>query len=297
MTSPPTQARASHMTGILLMLASVCGSSTGGLFVRMTEAASAWELVLWRSVFMMILVTAVLAVWHKGRVIGPIIATGWAGVACGAFLGTTFFCFLFALKFTTVANTHVIMGTTPFVAALVAWLVLGERVQRATLIAITMGVVGIVIMFWDSLATGKGLIGNLFAFGVALAMAFNLMLLRRQVGRVDMVPSVMYAGLFSSLLALPFAWPIATSSHDLLVIAGLGVVQLGIPLLLMTTAARHLSAAEVAFFLLLEVILAPAYVWLAFGEQPSVWALIGGLIVLVSLAVNILFSERRATAT
>jgi len=283
-----------HMTGILLMLATVCGSSTGGLLVRLTEAASAWELVLWRSVFMVVLLLAVLGVQHKGRVIGSITAMGWPGIVCGLFLGGTFFCFLFALKFTTVANTHVIMGTTPFVAALIAWLALGERIGRASLIAITVGVLGIVVMFWDSLASGTGLVGNLFAFGVALAMAINLTVLRGQSGRADMIPSVLLAGVFSSALALPFAWPLSTSTHDLIVIAALGIFQLGIPLILMTLASRHLTAAEVAFFLLLEVILAPAYVWLAFGERPSGWALTGGLIVLASLAANAFFGSRTA---
>ena len=63
-------------------------------------------------------------------------------------------------------------------------------------------------------------------------------------------------------------------------------LQGGLGCLLMTLAARHITAVEVSLLALLETILGPLWVWIGVGERPSDLAIVGGLVVVASLALN-----------
>lgn len=282
MTSPRAK-------GVLLTVAAACGLSLGGLLVRHAEA-TAWEIVFWRSVTMSLVLLVFLASQHGRRLVPVIAGTGRAGILCGFFLAGTFFCFVMAAQSTTIANTVVIMSTTPFFAAIFGKLVLGEPVGRRTWIALAVSAVGVTIMCWDSLDTGSGFAGNLYALGLAVCYAGHLVTLRAVGGSVDMVPSVLIAGIIAILVALPFAWPLATDGRSIGVAVIMGTIQVGLPLIFVTMAARYLAAAEVALLAMLEVILGPIWVWLALGEQPTVLALAGGVLVIGALLGNTIAS-------
>jgi drug/metabolite transporter (DMT)-like permease len=147
---------------------------------------------------------------------------------------------------------------------------------------------GLVMMFADSLS-GDGVAGMLLALGVPLAFAANLIVVRHHATQADMVPSVVIAGVISALVALPAALPFSASLHDVAILALMGTVQLGIGCMLMTLAARDLSAAEVGLLSLLETTFGPIWVWMGIGERPTDVALVGGLTVVGALALNGLF--------
>jgi len=270
---------------ILLIVLAACGLSLGGLLVRHADA-TAWEIVFWRSAMMCLVLLAFLGLQHGRHLLREIYRTGWAGLICGTFLAGTFFCFILAVQSTTVANTVVIMSTTPFFAAVFGRIFLGEPIERRTWIALAVGAAGVTVMCWDALDTSTGLIGNLFALGLALCYASHLVTLRAAGGEIDMVPSVLIAGLIAIVLALPLAWPLATSTQSIAVSAIMGTVQVGIPLILMTIATRHLAASEIALLAMLEVILGPIWVWLVLDEHPSALAMAGSVLVIGALIGN-----------
>jgi len=259
--------------------------SLGGILVRNVHAADPFEIIVWRSVFMALFLVATIAVMNRGRVIGGVLDMGAAGVLSGALLASTFFFFILSITRTTAANTFVLMSTVPFFVAVFALAFLGERVGARTWLAILVALAGIAMMFAEGVEAGR-LEGNLLALGVPLAAALNVVLLRRQRKRVDMVPAVLLAGLFSIVVALPFALPLTASPADLGVLALMGFVQLGLGCVLMTMATRHLAAGEIGLLALLETILGPIWVWIGVGERPSNLALAGGVIVLAALAVD-----------
>ncbi len=111
-----------------------------------------------------------------------------------------------------------------------------------------------------------------------------------------MVPAVLLAGVFSIVVAMPLAWPLTAKPNDLVVLAALGFVQLGLGCVLMTLATRHLQASEIGLLALLETILGPIWVWLGVGERPTDLALAGGLVVLGALASDILPGMRGRAA-
>lgn len=274
-----------RLRGLLLMIgAGVCWS-TGGVLVRSTTLTNGWEIVFWRSLFMVLTLALILTVWHRGAVLRKFIAVGVWGVVTGGFLALTFFFFIIALMMTTVANTLVTMSIMPFIAALLGWIVLKEPIRAGTWVAMAAAAAGLIMMFADSLA-GDGALGMLVALGVPLAFAANLIVVRHHASQVDMVPTVAIAGLLSLVVALPGALPFSASLHDIGILALMGMVQLGLGCMLMTLAARHLSAAEVGLLSLLETTLGPIWVWIGIGERPTDVALVGGIVVVGALALN-----------
>jgi drug/metabolite transporter (DMT)-like permease len=283
----------SRRDGVLLMIAAGLCWSTGGIFVRSVASTDGWEIVFWRSVFMVAFLFSVLVAWHRGAVWSKIRAVGAAGVLAGALLAATFFFFILSLMRNTAANTFVLMSTGPFFAALFGWIFLRERVPPRTWIAIAVALIGATLMFADGLDAGRTL-GNLLALGVATVFALNLVVLRRMHATVDMVPAVMIAGLISIAVALPFALPLDASARDVALLAPMGCVQLGLGCLLMTRATRFLAAGEIGLLSLIETILAPLWVWLGVGERPNALALAGAAIVLGALLANEWIGLRRA---
>ena len=283
-----------RLRGLLLMIGAGLCWSTGGILVRSTEISNGWEIVFWRSLFMVLALGVILTAWYRGAVVRKFLAVGIWGVVTGAFLALTFFFFILALTLTTVANTLVTMSIMPFVAALLGWIALKEPIAGRTWVAMAGAAAGLVLMFADSLR-GDGALGMFVALGVPLAFAANLIVVRHHASEVDMVPTVAIAGIISALAALPGALPFSASLHDVAILALMGTVQLGIGCMLMTLATRDLSAAEVGLLALLETTLGPIWVWIGVGERPTDVALIGGLFVVGALGLNGmlgLFQER-----
>lgn len=276
---------ADRRKGVLLMIAAALCWSTGGIFVRNVTLTDGWEIVFWRSSFMIAFLAVVLTIQYRGAVFSRIRAVGLPGVIAGALLGATFFFFILSLMRTTAANTFVLMSTGPLFAALFGWILLKERVPLRTWVAIGVALGGIVLIFAGGLDAGRSL-GNLLALGVPTAFALNIVILRRMHASVDMVPAVLIAGLLSLALSLPLALPFEVASADLLMLAPMGCIQLGLGCLLMTRATRYLAASEIGLLSLIETVLGPIWVWLGVGERPTALALVGGAIVVAALLVN-----------
>jgi drug/metabolite transporter (DMT)-like permease len=174
-----------------------------------------------------------------------------------------------------------------------AWLFLGEKPRAATWLAIFAALCGIFLMFADGLGSGGVITGNLLALGIPACFTASYILLRRAPGRLDPTTTSMLASLFAALAILPFAWPIAWPARDLPVILALGVLQTGMGLLLMAQAINRLTAGELGMVGMLEMVLAPVWVWLALGERPTDAALAGGMIVVGAVFANQVNALRR----
>ena len=59
-----------------------------------------------------------------------------------------------------------------------------------------------------------------------------------------------------------------------------------IPFVLVTIAPRFITAAEVNLFFLLETIVGPIWVWLIVKEQPTNETILGGIVIIVTIAVH-----------
>ncbi len=276
--------RMTHARAATLLVAACVLWSTAGVVTRLLERTPSWEVAFWRSLFAALAMAAILGFTRRREAWKAVRAAGWPGVVCGAMFGTMFTCFMLAVTRTTVANTLVVNSLFPVFAALLGWLVLGTRPPTHTWAAIVAAVGGMAWMFAAGL--GSGLVGTLIAFAIPVAAAVNVVTLRKWGKTVDLAPAVLLGGLFSALVALPFAVPFEASAHDLAWLAALGVFQLAVPCMFLVVASRHLPPAEVALLTLLEVVLGPIWAWLGVDERPAAATLTGGAVVLLAIAGN-----------
>ena len=271
--------------------ASVC-FSTGGLFVRLAESTPPAALLVLRSTVVFVFLAAVLARWHGRGLAGKIRAGGASGALSALFLAATFCLFIFSVTRTSVANAAALMSTGPLMLTAAAWAFLGEKPRAATWLAIAAALGGIALMFADGIGSGGVITGNLLALGIPASFTVSYILLRRAPARLDPTATAMLASLIAALAIMPFAWPIAWPVRDLPVIVAMGVVQTGMGLLLMSQAINRLSAGELGMAGLLEMVLAPVWVWLALGERPTDAALLGGVIVVGAVFANQIHAMR-----
>lgn len=292
MTIPAVPARDGlYARGVVLVLLAGFFWSLGGVAIRHIEAASVWQINLYRSGTLALALALVLALRHRGAVIHAFRAIGLAGVLAAFFIAASQICFIYALTQTTVANTMFILAAQPFFAAVLGWLVLRESVRRATWLAMLGAFAGVVVMVGEGIGTGR-LAGNLMALGAALGFAGFTVALRR--GReVDMAPAICLAGVWVALAAILMVEGFAVTPRDLGLCVFMGTIQVGLGLLLYTLGSRFLPAAELAVLALVEVILAPLWVWIVVGEVPSLITLLGGAVVLAAVLTNALTGMRR----
>ena len=276
---------------LALMVAAPVLWSSAGVVTRHIERAEPFEQVFWRSLFAFLFVFAVL-LFQKAHPWKAVVASGVPGVVSGLMWAIMFTAFLFALSLTTTANALVVMSISPLLTALFAALFLKDPVPVRTLFASAAAALGIAWMFGSSLENHY--LGMAVASLIPVAAAINVVVLRGAAAKLDLVPAVMLGGALSCLIALPFALPFDATARDLLLLAFLGVTQLGLPCMLLVIASRRLLAPEIALIGLLEVVLGPLWVWLAVGEEPGRATLIGGAVVIGALAANELAARRAA---
>ena len=286
-----------HKLGIAVMVLCTLLWSSAGLLTRAASIGNGWETSFWRSSFLCLAIGVLLVAERRADSLRRLAAMGWPGAVSSLAWAVMFTCFMLALSRTTVANALILQGLMPFCAAIAGWLALGERVAPRTWLAMAVAMAGVALMFRDALGGGN-LEGSLIALAVPIAAAVNTVAVKLGRGRVDLVPALLVGGLLSALIALPLASPFSASGRDLALFATLAVFQLALPcVLLVRIVLLRLSAAEIGLLSLLEVVLGPLWVWLAYGEDPGPAVLAGGLLVLAALAVNeavALALERRA---
>ncbi|MEZ5299850.1 MAG: DMT family transporter [Verrucomicrobiales bacterium] len=278
----PSQDDRDHLAGIGLVAAGALCWSTAGVAVR-GISVDPWQITFWRSFFMVIAVSP--AIWaRRRRLADEVRSAGWAMLASGTLLGAAFVCFILAVAHTPVANVLFLMACAPLLTTVIARIFFGESVALRTWVAIGAAGGGVAIMVGDSMRA-DGVFGLALALAVALCFSVNANLVRR-FRRVSMVPSVFLAGVVSMAATAPWAFPASAGPRDFALLAFLGFVQLGLGMMLYMAGARRVSAPQAMIVSLLEMVFGPVWVWLAFGETASAWALAGGAVVLIAVAAD-----------
>jgi drug/metabolite transporter (DMT)-like permease len=276
--------------GVLLVVLGAAFLSTGGLFIRFVESASDWHIVFYRSIVIFLAVLALVLFRHRRGTVRAFRDVGRAGLFAGVMLGAGNISYILAMRHTTVANALFIISSAPFFTAILGRLILGERVSRATWIAISCALGGIAVMMSEDLAGGR-LLGNLMSLAAALTFAGTVIAWR--LGKhADMTPTIVIAAVTSGLIGAALVPDWSISGHDLAVCAAMGLLQATLGFLCMATGSRHVPAAQLTLFSLIEVVLGPTWVWLALGEVPALLTLAGGAIVLGSVVAQALIAMR-----
>ena len=254
-----------HATARLKLIGAALLFSTGGAAIKATTLTG-WQVACFRSG------VAALAVFLLARDARR--GWSWRAVLVGVAYAATLVLFVTANKLTTSANTIFLQATAPlYMVVLSPWL-LGERLRREDLI----------VMAATAPNPGRG---NLLAALSGLTWALTVCGLR-WVGADkpgdaagSAVPAIVAGNLIAFAAALPFALPLASSTAvDWIAIGYLGVFQIGVAYLLVSSGLRRVTAIEASILLLVEPALNPFFAWLVHGEKPSAFAVAGGLVIL-----------------
>lgn len=286
----------SHKRNVLFVFAAGVLWSTVGLGIRLIEDAVVWQILFYRSISLSIFLYFVIRLRTGKDPFALVKQAGRPGVIAGLSLVAAYAGGIYSIQTTSVATAMLLFATAPFMAAVLGWIVLRERVRLATWAAIACAIGGIAIMFADQ--TGQvALYGSLAALGSAFGFAVFTVALRW--GRTgEMLPSVFLSGLFAIgitfVICLTLDLTVILAPRDAGIAMSMGVFQVGAGLILYTLGSRSLPAAELTLLSLAEVLLGPVWVWLFLGETATLNTMIGGAVLLMAIAGNALTGKRRA---
>ena len=270
--------------------------STVGLGIRLIDEATVWQILLYRSISLSLFLATVIYLRSRGNLFEVVKAAGLPGCIAGLALVGAYSGGIYGIQSTSVANAMLLFASAPFMAAILGWIFLREKVRKATWIAILFAILGIGIMVQDKTQGGAALLGNLAALGSAFGFAVFTVALRW--GRSgDMLPAVFLSGIFAifitSSICLFSGLPFQISVNDTGISMGMGVFQVGAGLVLYTLGSKTLPAAELTLLSLAEVLLGPLWVYLFLNEVATLNTLFGGLVLLLAIAGNAISGARR----
>ena len=264
--------------------------SPDGLLTRFITA-DALTITFWRGMLFGLSIMTFVILRYRLKIFRVLACFRWPeyGVMLTYCLGNILF--IYSITHTSVANTLFMISTTPIWAALFAWIVLKEPVVKRTWFAIAMVILGISIITSGEGLSSDSWLGDLAGLGSAATLATQFSLIRMAKAR-DALPAIGMGGIFTALVTASFIDPIATTNLDMVYLLMMGVLMLPIANALMFLGPKYLPAPEVGLVMLLETILGPLWVWWVISENPGIHSIIGGAIVLLTLAVNTFLSLR-----
>ena len=269
--------------GSFLAFVGVMFITPDSLFIRLSSIDT-WSLLFYRGAIPFVVVLIGLILFYKKNFFNALFKIGLAGIFYVISFSICNITFIISIQNTNVANTLIMVAMAPMLSAILAAIFLKEPTNKETWVAIFITFFSVTFIFYDSIQIGN-IVGDLFGFVTALGLAINANLARFAKDR-DLVPSAVIGKLVVAIFAFFFVENFDLVAADKIIVPLMCIMCVAIPFVLVTIAPRYISAPEVNLFFLLEVILGPIWVWLIIKEQPSVQTIIGGIVIIITIALH-----------
>ncbi len=256
--------------------------STAGLAQRQLDATPVTQ-VAGRAAFAALALLALVVATERSRTLRAFAEMGRSGLAMTVFLAISSGVFLLSLNYTTVANVLFMQAAAPMTAALLGWALLRERIDGRTWLSLVLAGAGVVLMAAGSVSAGATAIVLPLVMTASFAAVIVIARHRREV---SMMPATCASQVLVVVACLPFVDAGTVGHGDWAILAALGVGQMGLGLALLTVGARLIPPAQVAVISLLEIVLGPLWVWLAYEERPTATTVAGGVVVVAAVVVQ-----------
>jgi drug/metabolite transporter (DMT)-like permease len=288
------------LLGIAFKIASVSVFVGMSSLIKAAGQLPVGQIAFFRSFFAMFPILMFLAfrrelrtAFHTSRPFGHF-ARGAVGVVS---MGLTFF----ALTHLPLPEAVTLNYAQPLLVIVFSAIFLGETVRVYRWSAVTVGLIGVLIVSWPKLTLfgaaqtmgSHQFVGVLAALGGAAVSAVAMLLVRNLVHTERTPTIVLWFSLTASVMALvsiPFGWQ-ALSPMQIVFLVSAGICG-GLAQILMTEAYRYAEASTVAPFEYTSLMLAIAVGYVAFGDVPTIHMLIGGAIV-IGAGIFIVWREQR----
>jgi DME family drug/metabolite transporter len=282
-----SEANEAKTNPVIYVVIAVLLWSTGGLFIKLTSL-DAYQVTFFRSLLAGI--TVLVLTGHKG------LRINFFGIIASIIYATLLFLFVWATKHTTAANAIFLQYTAPIYILILAPFVISEKFHWRDLVTIVFCIGGMSLFFVGKLEI-TDYQGNLAALCSGVFLGLYIMLLRHpRALRMNSAITVIYGNFLLALMTLPngiAALPVMAWT-DAAYVGFLGVFQIGISYILfikgVTGGTRPLDASIIGF---IEPLLNPVWVFIFYHEQPSNWALLGGAVIIATVAVHTFANSRK----
>lgn len=270
-----------HNKGIFAVFLTAILWSSGGLFIKLISLDS-MEL----SFFRCAIAAVVFALMFRKRILKLNSLALLNSFAYAAVL----ILFVIATKTTTAANAIFLQSTAPIYVLIFEPLLTKTKWERINIITIVVCFLGMILFFMGDLTPGdiKGNIAALLA-GVAFA-AFFLGMKKNEPQYGE--SSIFYGNVIVALICIPFITDMnSISVQDFAMVSFLGVFQIAFAYALFSYGLKRIIAVEASIISMFEPVLNPIWVFIGYGEVPSFYAIIGGIIIMTAITVRTLISN------
>ncbi len=264
--------------GILLIVVAALLWSSGGIGIK-AVADSPLKIAFYRSLFAALALFLLFGreVWGRRR---------WRSTTAFAAAiisyGTCLTTFVIATKWTTAANAIFLQYAGVVWVLLLSPIVTKEPMRAREALAIAVAMSGMALFFVGQFEA-RGMAGNAMALVSSVFFAALILALRRENQAAQ--SAVAWGNLALSVALLPFvSSDLALSGRSLLILLFLGVFQIGIAYTFFVRGLRYVTATQASLTGMLEPVANPIWVLLFLGERPSIYAVVGGAIVLAAIA-------------
>ena len=269
--------------GSLIAFAAVMFITPDSLFIRLSNVET-WSLVFYRGIIPFVLVFIGMLLIYRLKFFNLLRSNGYYGLAYVLTFSVTNIAFVVSIQNTNVANTLIMIATAPMLSAILGSFFLKENPDKKTWVAIFITFFAALYIFYDSIKLGN-FFGDILGFVAAMGLAVGAVIIR-SAKKLNLVPSAVVGKLIIALFAMLFVKDYSLNNNDIYIVPLMCVMCVAIPFVLVTIAPRFITAAEVNLFFLLETIIGPIWVWLIIKEQPTPETIVGGAIIVLTIATH-----------
>ena len=269
--------------GSLMAFVAVMFITPDSLFIRLSNVET-WSLVFYRGIIPFVLVFIGMLLIYRLKFFNLLRSNGYYGFAYVLTFSVTNIAFVVSIQNTNVANTLIMIATAPMLSAILGSFFLKENPGKKTWVAIFITFFAALYIFYDSIKLGN-FFGDILGFVAAMGLAVGAVIIR-SAKKLNLVPSAVVGKLIIALFAMLFVKDYSLNNNDIYIVPLMCVMCVAIPFVLVTIAPRFITAAEVNLFFLLETIIGPIWVWLIIKEQPTPETIVGGAIIVLTIATH-----------
>lgn len=275
-----------RLKGIMAAIIASILWSTGGIFIKLVD----WNPVAIAGTRSFVSALVLLA--YSGK---PKFTKSKPQIYGAMSYATTVLCFVIANKLTTSANAILLQYTAPTFVAILGFWILKEKVHWYDITSIGVVFLGMLLFFINNV-DGGNMVGNLVAILSGLSLAGVTISLRMQKDGSGIETTIL-GNIITFLVSIPFILKGLPDTKSLIIIVIMGVFQLGIPYIFYINSTKYLSALEAILMTVVEPLINPLWVFIFAGEKPGVYAILGGIIVIVSVTARSLYISKNVERT
>lgn len=272
-----------HKKGLLAVFIAAALWSTGGIFIKLIS----WDAFQLGGIRSFIAALVILAVYRAKS-----LRVSGASLLNALLYSGVMILFVLATKKTTAANAIFLQYTAPIYVLILEPILLKVKFERINLYAILITFGGMLLFFIGELSPGH-LEGNIIALITGVILAGFFLGLKKIPA--EMQPSsIFYGNIFAAIIGLSISGlPVEAAMGDIGMVTFLGIFQIGIPYIVFSYGLTKVQAIEASLIAMIEPVLNPVWVLFWYGEAPAPYAILGGIVILISVGVRAYLSERQ----